>query len=85
MNPFQEYNRQICRHARDERLLRVLARYAFDGTELHAVVDRELRDPENETAAANLKHAIVSQYRDTIPLDAVIEIVVGLLDKGEFA
>jgi hypothetical protein len=80
MNVFQE----LCRHARDERLLRVLARYTFDGTELHAVVDRELRDPENEIAAANLKHAIVSQYRDTVPLDAAIEIVVGLLDRGEF-
>jgi hypothetical protein len=82
MNVFQD--RRVCRRAREERLHRVLSRYAFDGTELHAVVDRELRDPENEIAAANLKHAIVSQYRDTIPLDAAIEIVVGLLDRGEF-
>jgi uncharacterized membrane protein len=85
MSPFQEYNRQICRHARDERLLRLLAQCTFDGAELHRVVDRELRGPENEIAAANLKHAIVSQYHDTIPLDAAIEIIAGLLDKGELA
>jgi hypothetical protein len=64
-------------------LLRALARYAFDGTELHRAVDRELRGPENEIVAAALKHAIVAQYRDTIPLDAAIEIVIGLLDRGE--
>jgi hypothetical protein len=85
MNVFQEYNRQICRHARDERLLRVLAQCTFDGTELHRVVDRELRGPENEIAAANLKHAIRAQYRDTIPIDAAIEIIAGLLDKEELA
>lgn len=64
-------------------LLRALARHAFDGAELHRAVDRELGDHENAIAAANLKHAIVSQYRDTIPIDAAVEIVIALIDKGE--
>jgi hypothetical protein len=67
----------------DARLLRALARHAFDGTELHAVIDRELRGLEHEIAAANLKNEIVALYHDSIPIDAAIEIVVQLLDRGE--
>jgi hypothetical protein len=71
------------RYSREERLLRVLTRCAFDGTELHRVVEHELWGLENEIAAANLKHAIRAQYQGTIPLDAAIAIVAELLDDGE--
>jgi hypothetical protein len=68
---------------RYERLLRKLAQHSFDGSEVHRVVERELRGPENEIAASNIRHAIIAQYRDTVPLDAVIEVVAELFDKGE--
>jgi hypothetical protein len=76
-NIFQKYD-----DARAQRRLRALAPYIFDGTEVHRVVNLELRGLENEIAASNIRHAIQSQYRNTIPVDVVIEIV-GLLQQGE--
>jgi hypothetical protein len=72
---FEKYNRAICRDLRAEKLRRILAPFTFDGTECHRVINAELRDPENEPAASNIRHATVSQYRDTVPVDAVIEVV----------
>ena len=46
-------------------------------------INAELRGSENEIAASNLRHATTSQYRDTVPVDAVIEIVSKLLDEGK--
>jgi hypothetical protein len=66
-----------------EWLLRRLTKHSFDGSEVHGVVERELRGPENEIAASAIRHAIVAQYRETIPVDAVVEIIAELLDKGE--
>ena len=63
---------QSNRHSREEGVLRVLTRCAFNGIELHRVVEHELCGLENEIAAANLKHAIRAQYQGTIPLDAAI-------------
>ena len=84
INPiFQNYNAALCRGLYAEKLHRALAQFTFDGTELHRVIDRELRGPENEIVASNLKHAAKAQYQGTIPIDAAIEIFAGLLDEGE--
>jgi hypothetical protein len=68
----------LCRDQFAEKLRRALAPFCFDGTECHGVINAELRGPENEPAASNIRHANVSQYRDTIPRDAV-----KLLEDGE--
>jgi hypothetical protein len=80
VSPFDKYAAAI---GRDQRVAKLLLACCFDGSECHDVVNAELRGPENEIAASNIRHAIVSQYRDTIPLDIVVEIVAGLLEKGE--
>jgi hypothetical protein len=85
MDVFQKYAEQMERDQHLARLLRAIARYAFDGTELHRTVNAELHGLENEITASNLRHAIKAQYRDTVPLDAVIEIVGKLLENGELA
>jgi hypothetical protein len=74
---------QIADHARAERLLRVLAQYTFDGTEIHHIVDHELRGLGHEIAQSNIRHAIVSQYRDTVPIDLVIKTLMAALNEKE--
>jgi hypothetical protein len=83
MDPFQKYAGQIERDQRMARLLRAMTRYAFDGTETDRVINAELRGLENEIAASAIRHAVVSQFRNTIPLDAVIEIAMALLETEE--
>ena len=68
-----------------EKLRNALEPFCFGGTECHGVVNVELRGPENEIAASNIRHAIVAQYHDTVPLDAMIEIIGKLFDDGELA
>ena len=73
--PFQIYS-ELCKNdSRAEKLRRALEPYLFDGTEAHRVINAELPGLEHERAASNIRHAVVSQFHDTIPLDAVIEIV----------
>ena len=66
---------KVCRDELAEKLRCLLERFAFDGTECHGVTNAELRGPENEVAASNIRHVNVSQYQDTAPIDAVIEVV----------
>ena len=66
-----------------DKIISALERVTFDGSECHAVVNTELKNPEHEIAASNIRHAILSQYRDTVLVDAVIEIVGRLLEDGE--
>jgi hypothetical protein len=73
---FRNYSAAICRDQLAEKLRRALEPFCFDGTECHGVINAELRGPENEIAASNIRHVKVSQYRDTVPLDAVIEIAL---------
>jgi hypothetical protein len=80
MDVFQKYAEQSERDQRLARLLRAITRHAFDGTELHGVVNASLPGLENELIASNLRHAILAQYRDTVPLDVVI---VALLETEE--
>ena len=80
---FQNYNAALCRDLRAEKLRRALAPYAFDGTETHRIVDLELRGLENQIAASNIRHANVSQYRDCVPVDAAVEVIAELLERGE--
>jgi hypothetical protein len=65
-----------------DKIISALERVTFDGSECHAVVNTELKNPEHEIAASNIRHAILSQYRDTVPVDVVIEIVLKLADEG---
>ena len=58
-----------------EKLRCLLEPFCFDGTECHSVINAELRSPENEVAASNIRHVNVSQYQDTAPIDVVIEVV----------
>jgi hypothetical protein len=79
----QNYGAVISRDQRREKLLRALQPFLFDGTECHRVVNAELRGPENEITASNIRHAIVSQYCNCVPIDCVVEVITGLLDRGE--
>ena len=79
----QNFGTGISRDRRREKLLRALAPYAFDGTETHRIVDLELRGLENQIAASNIRHANVSQYRDCVPVDAAVEVIAELLERGE--
>jgi hypothetical protein len=81
----QNYQAGIGKDQRLEKLHRALERFSFDGTELHCTINAELRGPENEIAASNIRHAVLSQYRDTIPRDAVIEVVDKFLEDEALA
>jgi hypothetical protein len=73
---FQNYGAAVCRDQQlAERLRYLLEPFTFDGSEIHRVINAELRGPENEIAASNIRHANVSQYQGTVPVDAVIEVV----------
>ena len=72
---------KAARGLHEEKLRRALTPYAFDGTEIHRVVDLELRGLELEIVASNIRHAIVSQYRQTVPLEVVIGIVATLAEE----
>jgi hypothetical protein len=60
----------------ENRLVERLRQFIFDGTECHAVVDSELHGLELEHSAAAIRHKIVSQYQGTVPLDAVLMILL---------
>jgi len=77
-SPFRKFSTAVCRDQFAEKL----RRFCFDGTECHRVVN-QLQGPEHEIVASAIRHAILAQYRDTIPIDAVIEIVGKLLDEGK--
>ena len=63
---------------------RILAPFTFDGSECHRVIDAELRgSPENEFAASNIRHANVSQYQGTVPVDAVVETVLKFAENED--
>jgi hypothetical protein len=78
-SPFRKFGAAVCR----DQLTAKLRQFCFDGTECHRVVNAELQGPEHEIAASNIRHANLSQYRDTIPINAVIEIVGKFFDDGE--
>jgi hypothetical protein len=83
--PLQNFSAAICRDQRVAKLLRTLAPFVFDGSETFRTINAELRNPEDETVASAIRHAVLSQYRDTVPIDAAIEIVGRLLEDGELA
>jgi hypothetical protein len=58
-----------------DQLVEKLRKVTLDGSEIFHIVDAELKNAEDEIAASNIRHAILSQYRDVVPLDAVIEVV----------
>jgi hypothetical protein len=73
--PFQKFSAAVCRDQLAEKLRRALKPVTFDGSECHRVINSELQGVENEITASNLRHATTSQYHDTVPVDAVIEVV----------
>jgi len=83
MNLFQKYAALVCRDQHREKLRRLLAQYAYDGSEIHGAIDRASPGLELELAATKIKAAIEAKYKDSIPLDAVIEIVAETLNGGE--
>jgi hypothetical protein len=81
---FRNYSAAICRDQRRvEELRRALEPFCFDGSECDHVINAELRGLENEIAASAIRHSVLSQYRDTIPRDAVLELVLRLRENGE--
>jgi hypothetical protein len=59
----------------DEELRNALAPHCFDGTEVHGVIDCELRGLEHGVTAMNIKTAIEAKYQNCAPVDAIVEIV----------
>jgi hypothetical protein len=82
---FGNYAREMCSFPHADRLYRALLEAIFDGTEAYHIIDRALPGLENETAAVKIKHAVLVQYKDTIPVSTVIEIMMVLLNKGELS
>jgi hypothetical protein len=82
-SPFQNFSAADCGDQLAEKLRRLLQPFCFHGTECHGVINAELRGPENEVAASNIRHVIVSQYQGTAPIDVVIEVVGKWLEDGE--
>jgi hypothetical protein len=66
-----------------EKIISALKRVTFDGTECHGVINAELRGPENEVAASNIRHVNVSQYQGTVPVDAVVETVLKFAENED--
>ena len=64
-------------------LLDRLAQHSFDGTEIFRVIEREFPGPDHEISMSAIRHALIAQYRNTVPIDVVIEIIAGILDDGE--
>jgi hypothetical protein len=78
-SPFRKFGTAVHR----DQLIAKLCQLSFDGSECFGIVAAELHDPELEHAASAIRHAILSQYRDCVPVDAVLEIVGELLeDEG---
>jgi hypothetical protein len=67
--------RHLFDHIAEEKPRRALEAVSYDGTEVHRVVDRELRGLELETAAKEIKRAVEQKLSNTIPIDAVIEFI----------
>jgi hypothetical protein len=66
-----------------EKLIAALERFTFDGTECHRVIDAELKNHEDEIAASAIRHANVSQYQGTVPIDAVVETVLKFAENED--
>jgi hypothetical protein len=62
-------------------LRRALETVSYDGSEIHRVIDRELRGFEFENAARAIKRGVENKFRNTFPIDAATEIVCKLLGK----
>jgi hypothetical protein len=73
----------IADQLRVEALRAALERFAFDGTEIHIVINAELRGLEHEHAAENIRHAVVTQYSGCVPLDAALELFLILHENGK--
>ena len=81
---FRNFGAAVCRDQQlAERLRYLLAPFTFDGSECHRVINAELRGPENEIAASNIRHANVSQYQGTVPVDAVVETVLKFAENED--
>jgi hypothetical protein len=81
-SPFRKFGAAICRDQPGEKLRLALAPYTFDGSECFSVINSELRGRENETARSNIRHAVLSQYRDVATIDVVVEVVGKLHEDG---
>jgi len=57
-----------------EKFFRALAAHALDGSETHRIIDQVLPGLENAAAAATIKAAIKSTYRNSISVDIVLEL-----------
>jgi hypothetical protein len=68
------------------RLRQALALYIKDGTEVHGEINIAL-DPVRDlraftTLRSSIRRAIEREYRGTVHVDDVIEVVLGLLEDG---
>jgi hypothetical protein len=70
-------------HIAEDKLRRALEAACYDGSEVHCVIDRELRGFEFDNAARAIKRAVENKFCNTAPIDAVIEIVCKLLEGEE--
>jgi hypothetical protein len=80
---FQNYGATISRDQLAERLRLALAPFTFNGTEVHNTINSELRGPESEIAASAIRHANVSRYQGTVPVDAVVETVLKFAENED--
>jgi hypothetical protein len=82
---FNAYAEQMADFVRADRLHHALVAHCNDGTEIHHVVDHQLRGLEQEASAAAIKRALKAHYADTIRITDAIEIICKLLEEGELA
>jgi hypothetical protein len=66
-------------HIAQEKLRRALEAVSYDGTEIHHIVDRELRDFETENAAREIERQVRQKYSNTVSIDAAVELALHTL------
>ena len=82
-NMFLKHAELIDRDQRMARALRMLEQHTLDGTETFRTIAIECRGIENAAAETNIRHAVLATYRNTVPVDLVLEILAGLLDSED--
>jgi hypothetical protein len=69
-------------HIAEEQLRHALEAVSYDGTEVHHVVDRELRDFETENAAREIKRQVRQKYSNTVSIDVAVELALHALPSN---
>ena len=77
------HSKKLVDDLRVGKLRRAFGQHCNDGTELHFIVNSAIPLGPAAAAAKRIKEAIEAKYRDTIPIDVAIGLVLDLLEREE--